>query len=70
MSEPNTRYHFIMVTPRGYTHVSTITAKTLAEACRAHIKAWHSRVTSCAVIMRAPSGKRYSYNDSLGVANG
>lgn len=70
MSEPSTRYHFIMVTARGYTHVSTFRATSLQAACAAHIKAWHSRASSCAVIMRAPSGKRYSYNDSLGVVNG
>lgn len=62
---PGMKYQFVMVTPSRYTHVSTFTAATLAEACRAHVKAWHSRVTSCAVIMRGPDGKRYSYRDSL-----
>ena len=63
------KYRFFMVS-HGYTYVAAVTADTLQEACRAHIKAWHARSSSCAVVMRCPDGKRYSYNDSLGVVNG
>lgn len=63
------KYRFFMVSHR-YTYVAAVTADTLQEACSAHIKAWHARASSCAVIMRCPNGKRYSYNDSLGVVNG
>ena len=66
LEQPQTaRYSVFMVTPRGYTHVATINAPSLREACRQHVRAWHSRVSSCAVVLRAPSGKRYSYADSL-----
>ena len=64
------KYRFFMVSRHGYKYVAAVTADTLQEACRAHIKAWHARAASCAVIMRCPDGKRYSYNDSLGVVNG
>ena len=63
------KYRFFMVSHR-YTYVAAVTADTLQEACRAHIKAWHARAYSGAVVMRCPNGKRYSYNDSLVVANG
>ena len=63
------KYRFFMVSHR-YTYVTTVTADTLQEACRAHIKAWHARAYSGAVVMRCPDGKRYSYNDSLGAVNG
>jgi len=63
------KFQFFMVTGRGYTHIKTLQAASLREACREHIKAWHSRASSCAVVMRAPDGKRYSYNDSMGVVN-
>ncbi len=63
------KYRFFMVSHR-YTYVAAVTADTLQEACRAHIKAWHARAYSGAVVMRCPDGKRYSYNDSLGVVNG
>ena len=63
------KYRFFMVSHR-YTYVAAVTADTLQEACRAHIKAWHARASSGAVVMRCPDGKRYSYNDSLGVVNG
>lgn len=59
------RYSVFMLTRRGYTHCATISAPSLRDACRQHIKAWHSRITSCAVVMRAPSGKRYSYEASV-----
>ena len=64
------KYQFFMVTAARYTHIKTLQAASLREACREHIKAWHSRASSCAFIMRAPDGKRYSYNDSIGVVNG
>lgn len=64
------RYSVFMVTPRGYTHVATLSAPTLQDACQQHVRAWHSRVSSCAVVMRAPSGKRYSYDDSRRVMEG
>ena len=59
------KYRFFMVSRHGYTYVAAVTAYTLQEACRAHIKAWHARAASCAVVMRCPDGKRYSYSDSL-----
>ena len=64
------KYRFFMGSRYGYTYVAAVTADTLQEACRAHINAWHARAYSGAVVMRCPDGKRYSYNDSLGVVNG
>lgn len=64
------KYRFFMVSCHRYTYVAAVTADTLQEACRAHVRAWHTRASSCAVVMRCPDGKRYSYNDSLGVVNG
>ena len=65
------RYSVFMVTPRrGYTHVTTLSAPTLQDACQQHVRAWHSRVSSCAVVMRSPCGKRYSYDDSRKVMEG
>ena len=64
------KYRFFMVSRHGYTYVAAVTDDTLQEACRAHIKTWHARASSCAVVMRYNNGKRYSYNDSLGVVNG
>ena len=64
------RYGVFMATPRGYTHVTTLIAPTLHDACSQHVRAWHSRVSCCAVVMRAPSGKRYSYDDSRRVVEG
>lgn len=61
------RYSVFMVTPRGYVHASTISAPTLACACQQFIKAWFSRTTTCAVVMRAPDGKRYRYAEALEV---
>ena len=46
------KYRFFMVSRHGYKYVAAVTADTLQEACRAHIKAWHARASSCAVIMR------------------
>ena len=64
------RYSVFMVTPRGYTHVTTLSAPTLHDACQQHVRAWHSRVSSCAVVLRAPSGKRFSYDDSRRMVEG
>ena len=44
------RYSVFMVTPRGYTHVTTLSAPTLHDACQQHVRAWHSRVSSCAAL--------------------
>lgn len=64
------RYSVFMVTPRGYTHVTTLSAPSLSDACSQHVRAWHSRVSSCAVVMRSPCGKRFSYDDSRRVVEG
>lgn len=40
------------------------------EACQRHIEAWKRRITSNALIMRGPDGRRYSFNDSVGVVGG
>lgn len=64
------RYSVFMATPRGYTHVATLHAPSLRDACQQHVRAWHSRVSSCAVVLRAPSGRRYSYDDSRKVVEG
>ena len=59
------RYNVFMVTSRGSTHCATIEALTLRDACQQHVRAWHSRMTSVAVVMRAPCGRRFSYADSV-----
>jgi len=59
------RYSLFIVSPKGYTHLGAFDAPSVRDACRQHIKAWHSRATSFAVVMRAPDGKRYSYQDSV-----
>ena len=64
------RYSVFMATPRGYTHVTTLSAPTLHDACQQHVRAWHSRASSCAVVMRSPCGKRFSYDDSRRVVEG
>lgn len=64
------RYNVFIRAPRGYVHASTIEAPALSGACLQFIKAWFSRTTTCAVVMRAPSGKRYSYDDSRRVVEG
>ena len=64
------RYSVFIVTPRGDVEQLPIEAHTLHDACHQHVRAWHSRVSSCAVVMRAPCGKRYSYDDSRRVVEG
>lgn len=64
------RYSVFIRTPKGYTHASTIEAPALPDACHQFIKAWFSRTTTCAVVMRAPCGRRYSYDDSRKVVEG
>lgn len=64
------RYSVFIRTPKGYTHASTIEAPALPDACRQFMRAWFSRTTTCAVVMRAPCGRRYSYDDSRRVVEG
>ena len=40
------------------------------EACQWHIDAWNRRITSNALVLRWPDGRRYSFNDSVGVVGG
>lgn len=64
------RYSVFIRTPRGYIHASTIEALTLQSACQQFMRAWFSRTTTCAVVMRAPSGKRYRYAQALAQVGG
>ena len=64
------RYSVFIRTPKGYVHASTIEAPALPDACHQFIKAWFSRTTTCAVVMRAPDGKRYRYAQALAVVEG
>ena len=67
---PAARYSVFIRTPRGYIHASTIEALTLQGACQQFIRAWFSRATTCAVVMRAPCGKRYRYAQALAALEG
>lgn len=64
------RYSVFIETPRGDVEQLPIEAHTLHDACHQHVRVWHSRVSTCAVVMRAPCGKRYSYDDSRKVVEG
>lgn len=64
------RYSVFIRTPKGYVHASTIEASALPCACQQFMRAWFSRTTTCTVVMRAPCGKRYSYDDSRRVMEG
>lgn len=64
------RYSVFIRTPKGYICASTIEAPTLSDACRKFIRAWFSRTTTCAVVMRAPDGRRYRYAEALAVVEG
>ena len=37
------------------------------EACQWHIEAWKHRITSNALVLRGPDGRRYCFNDSAEV---
>ena len=59
------RYSVFIETPRGDVEQLPIEAPALSCACRQFMRAWFSRTTTCTVVMRAPCGKRYSYDDSV-----
>lgn len=67
---PAARYSVFISTPRGYIHASTIEALTLRGACQQFMRAWFSRTTTCAVVMRAPCGRRFGYAQALAVVEG
>lgn len=64
------RYSVFIRTPKGYVHASTIEAPALRDACQQFMRAWFSRTTACAVVMRAPCGRRYGYAQALEVVEG
>ena len=64
------RYSVFIETPRGDVEQLPIEASALSCACRQFIRAWFSRTTTCAVVMRAPCGRRFRYADALAVAEG
>lgn len=43
---------------------ATLHAACHASACRQFLKAWPSRMQNCAVVLRAPCGKRYDHDAS------
>lgn len=57
-------YRLITVTAKGYSVHSTFDAPDLATACKAHLTAWSEKKTPHALVLRLPSGKRHSCNDS------
>ena len=64
------RYSVFIETPMGDVEQLPIESPALREACLQFIRAWFSRTTTCAVVMRAPCGRRYSYDDSRKVVEG
>ena len=64
------RYSVFIETPRGDVEQLPIEASALSCACRQFMRAWFSRTTTCTVVMRAPCGRRYSYDDSRKVVEG
>ena len=64
------RYSVFIETPRGDVEQLPIEASALSCACRQFMRAWFSRTTTCAVVMRAPCGKRLRYADALAVVEG
>ena len=64
------RYSVFIETPRGDVEQLPIESPALREACLQFIRAWFSRTTTCAVVMRAPCGRRFRYADALAVVEG
>ena len=64
------RYSVFIETPRGDVEQLPIEASALSCACRQFMRAWFSRTTTCAVVLRAPCGRRFRYADALAVAEG
>lgn len=63
-------YRLIRVTATGYQLTAQRPFASVREACLWHIEAWKLRTTSNALILRGPDGRRYSFNDSVGVVGG
>lgn len=63
-------YRLIRVTATGYQLTAQRPFASQREACQWHIEAWKLRTTSNALILRGPDGRRYSFNDSVGVVGG
>ena len=60
-------YRLIRVTATGYQLTAQRPFASVREACLWHLAAWATRETSNALILRGPDGRRYSFNDSVGV---
>ena len=63
-------YRLIRVTATGYQLTAQRPFVSVRAACQWHIEAWKLRTTSNALILRGPDGRRYSFNDSVGVVGG
>lgn len=61
-------YRLFRVTLDGYQLTAQRPFASQREACLWHIEKWKKRTTSNALILRGPDGRRYSFNDSVGVA--
>lgn len=63
-------YRLFRVTLDGYQLTAQRPFASQREACQWHLAAWATRETSNALILRGPDGRRYSFNDSVGVVGG
>lgn len=63
-------YRLIRVNAAGYQMTAQRPFASERAACQWHIEAWKLRTTSNALILRGPDGRRYSFNDSVGVVGG
>ena len=70
VAKPLLRFHVLLMVNGKYTHSATLHADCHASACRQFLKAWPSRARNCAVVLRAPCGRRFRYADALAVADG
>ena len=62
-------YRLIRVKADGYQMTAQRPFASERAACQWHIEAWKLRTTSNALILRGPDGRRYSFNDSVGVVS-
>jgi len=58
-------FRLVTVSSKGYSVARTFEAPDLATACREHIAGWQAKRTNYALVLRLPSGRRHSLNDSL-----
>ena len=61
---PLMAFHVVLLVDGIYNHAATLHAASHEGACRQFLKAWPSRTRNCAVVMRAPCGKRYDHDAS------